>query len=71
MSGKNVNFGDKMIKKSEFYKNRKVIKIDYIDVNKILISKEEPYDPKKSYKYFIGYNYNDAIKPLCINDFHK
>ena len=35
MSGKNVNFGDKKIKKSYFYKNNKVAKIDDIDVNKI------------------------------------
>ena len=33
MSGKNVNFGDKIIKKSDFYKNKKVAKIDDIDVN--------------------------------------
>ena len=32
------------IQKSNFYKNKKVIKIDSIDVNKILVSKEEPYD---------------------------
>ena len=47
VSGKNVNFGDKKIKKSNFYKNEKVTKIDDIDVNKILVSKEEPYGIKK------------------------
>ena len=41
MSGKNVNFGDKKIKKSDFYKNKKANKTDGIDVNKILVSKEE------------------------------
>ena len=29
--------------KSGFYKNKKVTRIDDIDVNKILVSKEEPY----------------------------
>ena len=43
MSGKKINFDDKKIKKSEFYKNKKVTSIDDIDVNKILVSKEEPY----------------------------
>ena len=66
MSGKNENFGDKKIKKSDFYKNKKVTKIDDIDVNKILVSKEEPYGSKNSFKYFIGYNDDDAIKLLCI-----
>ena len=41
MIGKNINFDDKKIKRNEFYKNKKVTKIDKIDVNKILVSKEE------------------------------
>ena len=40
MGEKNVNFGDKKIKK--------VAKIDDIDVNKILVSKEGPYGTKNS-----------------------
>ena len=56
MSEKSVNFGDKKIKKSDFYINKKVIKINDIDVNKILVSKEELYGSKNSFKYFIGYN---------------
>ena len=43
MSRKNVNVGDKRFEKSGFYKNKKVTRIDDIDVNKILVSKEEPY----------------------------
>ena len=41
MNGKNINFEDKKIKKSEFYKNKKVFQIDNFDVNKILDSKKE------------------------------
>ena len=52
--------------KSDFYKNKKVIKIDSINVNKILVSEEEPYGTKKSFKYFIGYNYNNVIRSLCM-----
>ena len=33
MSGKNVNFEDKKIKRGDFYKNKKVTKTDDIDVN--------------------------------------
>ena len=46
MNGKNINFNDKKIKKSEFYKNEKITKIDDTDVNKILVSKKEPYVTK-------------------------
>ena len=59
-----------MIKKSKkvaFTEVKKVVKIDDIDVNKILVSKHEPYGTKNSFKYFIGYNDNDVIRPLCIN----
>ena len=40
MNGKNVNFRDKIIKKVTFPKKQKVIKIEDIDTNKILVSKE-------------------------------
>ena len=56
--------------KSDFYKNKKVTKIDDIDVNKILVSKKDPYGTKNSFKYFIGYNDNDVIRTLCIK-LHK
>ena len=41
------------------------MKIDDIDVNKILVSKKEPCCTNKSIKYFIRYN-DDVIRPLCI-----
>ena len=53
MTGKNVNFGDKKIKKSDFYKIKKVTNIDKPDANKIFFSKEEPYGKKNLFKYFI------------------
>ena len=36
----------KKIKKVIFIKNKKVFKIDDTDVNKILVSKEQPYGEK-------------------------
>ena len=66
MSEKNVNFDDKKIKRSTFYKNKAINNIEDIGVNNILVSKKEPYGNKNSFKYFIGYNDNDVIRPLCI-----
>ena len=54
MSGKNINFEDKKIKKVTLIK---ITKIDDIDINKILIFKKEAYATKNLFKYFIGYNY--------------
>ena len=62
MRGKNRNFND--IK--YFYKNKRTYNIEDIDANKILVSKKEAYGIKNSFKYFIGYNDNDFIRPLCL-----
>ena len=61
-----INFSDKKIRKSTFYKNKKVKNIDDIDVNNILVSEKESYGNKNSLKYFIRYNNHDIIRPLCI-----
>ena len=49
-----------------FTKARKVFQIDDIDVNKMLVSKKEPYSTKNALKYFIVYNNNDVIRPLSL-----
>ena len=66
MSGKSINFGDKKISKSNFYKNNKIFKIEDIDVNKILVSKKESCGTKNSSKYIIVYNDGDDIIRLYI-----
>ena len=68
MSEKSINFEDKKINKSYFYKNKKLFNIHDLDVNKIFVSKKESYGTKNSLRYFIGYNDDDddAIRPLCI-----
>ena len=72
MSGKSKNFNDIKIKKIDFYKNKKINNIEDINVDNILVSKKEPHGTKKkkkkkkSFKYFVGYNDNDIIGPLCV-----
>ena len=66
MSRSSINFNNEKIKKSDFYKNKKIFNIDNIDVNKILVSKKETYGKYNSFKYFIGYNDNNVIKPLYL-----
>ena len=66
MRGKSINFEDKKINKSNFYKSKKIFNIYDLDVNKVLVSKKESYGTKNSLKYFIGYNDVDVIRPLRI-----
>ena len=56
MSGKSINFDNKKIKKK-----KKKTSIDDVDVNKILVSKKEPYGTKNASKYFIGCSDNDVL----------
>ena len=64
MSGKNIIFHDKKIRKRTFCKNKKINNTEDIDANNILVSQK--YGNKNLLKYFIGYNGNDIIRPLCI-----
>ena len=58
MSGESINFDGRKINKSNFFKNKKLFKIEDININKILVSKKESY----TLKYFIGYNDDDVIR---------
>ena len=53
-------------KNNRVHKNKKLFNIYDVDISKILISKKEPYGKKNSLKYFIGYNDDDVMRPLCI-----
>ena len=53
-------------KKPGFYKNKKPFQLLDIDVNKILVSKKEPYGTNNALKYFIGYSDNDVSLLLCL-----
>ena len=55
MSPKSINFDNKNIKKSDFYKSKNLLKIEDIDINKIFVSKKESYGTKNATKYFIGH----------------
>ena len=43
MSEKNRIFNHRKINKINFYKNKKLLKVNDIDINKILVSKKEAY----------------------------
>ena len=68
MSGNSINFNNKKIKISDFYKdkNKKIFHIDGIDVDKILASKKASYGKNNSFKQFIVYNGNAVIRPLFV-----
>ena len=54
------------LKRRLLQQKQKIFNINDIDVNKILVSKKDKYGKNNSFKHFIGYNDNDAIKPLYL-----
>ena len=74
MSGKNIKFGGEKVNKKSFYRNKKLFKMEGIDINKILVSKTEPYGENYillhtfTYIYILytlSYNDDDGIRSLC------
>ena len=49
MRRKNIISDEKKINESNFYRDKKLFKTDDINVNKILVSKKEPYGKKKAH----------------------
>ena len=67
MSTSIINFIDKKFLKSDFYnKNKKIFNVSDIDINKKLGSKKEQNGKHNSFKYFIGSDDNDIIRPLYL-----
>ena len=68
MNEKNLNFDNKYIKKATTtIKIKKyLILMILMLVKYLLVSKKEQYGKHNSFKYFIGYNDNNVIKPLYL-----
>ena len=66
MSGNSINFNDKKIKKSNFYKNKEIFDINDIDINKIFVYKKEKYGKYNSFKHFIK-TYKNNITTIFFN----
>ena len=66
MTEKNINFDNKKVDKRNFYRYKRPLSLDDIDVDKILISRKEPYAKKSSFKHIKGYGDHDYIGLLYI-----
>ena len=63
-----IDFGERKTTKKEFYSNdnKKIFKMNDININEILISKRLFPEIIKLNEYIIGYKHNYMIKPLYI-----
>ena len=65
MTGKTLKFNNIRADKKEFDVSKKSIKLMSVNVNKIVLSDKFNYN-KDGFKYFIGYQKGEIVKPLCI-----
>ena len=65
MSEKTLKFNNVKINKKEFHKSKQAIDLDSVDTDKIVVSDKFKHS-EEGFKYFIGYQENETVKPLCI-----
>ena len=65
MSEKTLKFNNIKINKKEFHKSKQAIDLDSIDTDKIVLSDKFRHS-EEGYKYFIGNQEGEIVKPLCI-----
>ena len=65
MSEKTSKFSNIKINKKEFHKSKQAIDIDSVTTDKIVVSDNFRHSGE-GYRYFIGYQEDEIVKPLCI-----
>ena len=65
MSEKTLKFNNVKINKKEFHKSKQAIDLDSVDTEKIVVS-DKFKNSEEGFKYFIGYQEKETVKPLCI-----
>ena len=64
MSGKTLKFNNIRLNKKEFHKSKEPIDLMSVNVDQIVVS--DKFNHNDGYKYFIGYQKGEIVKPLCI-----
>ena len=65
MGEKTLKFNNIKVNKKEFHRAKKAIDLDLVDTGKIVVSDRFKHSEEGS-KYFIGYQEDEIVKPLCI-----
>ena len=65
MSEKTLKFNNIRLNKKEFHKSKEPIELMSVIVDQIVVSDKFKHSDE-GFKYFIGYQDNEIVKPLCI-----
>ena len=65
MSGSTLKFNNIRVDKKEFHKSKQAINLSLVAIARIAVSDKFEHSDD-GIKYFIGYQEDEIIKPLCI-----
>ena len=65
MTKKTLKFNNIRVNKKKFHMSKKAIDLMSVNVNKIVVSDKFNHN-EDGFKYFIGYQEGEIVKPLCI-----
>ena len=65
MSEKTLKFNNIRLNKKEFHKSKEPIDLMSVNVDQIVVSDKFKHN-NEGFKYFIGYQEGEIVKPLCI-----
>ena len=65
MSAKTLKFSNIRLNKKEFHKSKQPIDLMSVNVDQIVVSDKFKHSDE-GFKYFIGYQEGEIVKPLCI-----
>ena len=65
MSEKTLKFNNIRLNKKELHKSKQPIELMSVIVDQIVVSDKFKHN-NESFKYFIGYQEGEIVKPLCI-----
>ena len=65
MAEETLKFENIRVNREEFHKSKQPIDLMSLNVDQIVVSDKFKHN-KEDFKYFIGYQEGEIIKPLCI-----
>ena len=65
MSEKTLKFNNIKVNKKEFHKSKQPTDLDLVTADQIVVSDKFKHSDD-GFKYFIGYQEDEIVKPLCI-----
>ena len=65
MSEKTLKFNNIRLNKKEFHKSKQSIELKSVNLDQVVVSDKFKHSDE-DFKYFIGYQEGDIVKPLCI-----